>query len=110
MIQSTRTRQEFNHRLFLFGIFLLLFALGSGEDPIGDPGARLVIARQLLTQGRLHLSDPDPRLVQTPSGWTSYFGIGQTLLFIPFEIAGKALSLFSPTAFAPGFRRQFPLT
>ncbi len=42
-------------------------------------------------------------------GWTSYFGIGQTLLFIPFEIAGKAFSLLSPTGFASGVRRHFPL-
>jgi hypothetical protein len=110
MIQLTRTQQGFDYRLFLFGVFLLLFALGTGEEPLGDPGARLEITRQLLTQGRLHLSDPHPQLIQTANGWTSYFAIGQTLLFIPFEIAGKALSLFSPNTFAPGVRRHFPLT
>ena len=110
VMQPMQAQREFDRRFFLLGVFLLLFALGPGEEPRGDAGARLVITRQLLTQGRLHLSDPHPQLVQTPMGWTSYFGIGQTLLFIPFEIAGKAFSLLPPTAFAPGTRRHFPLT
>ncbi len=105
-------QRQFDRRFFLFGVFLLLFALGPGEEPRGDAWSRLVITGQLLTQGRLHLSEPHPQvmLIQTPMGWTSYFGIGQTLLFIPFEIAGKAFSLLSPTSFAPGTRRHFPLT
>ena len=110
VMQLMQAQRKFDCRFFLVGIFLLLFALGPGEEPRGDAGARMVITRQLLAQGQLHRSDPHPQLVQTPMGWTSYFGIGQTLLFIPFEIAGKAFSLLPPTAFAPGVRRQFPLT
>ena len=104
----TRAQREFDCRCFLFGVFLLLLAFGTGEEPRGDPGARLMITRQILTHGQVHLVEMRPQLIHTPWGWTSYFGIGQTLLFIPFEIIGKTLSLLAPSAFAPDVR-LFPL-
>jgi len=83
------------HRTFLAGVFLLVFSVQTGEGPQDDAGSRLLITRQILDEGRLHLPSAHPSLalVQTPDGWTSYFGIGQTLLFVPFEFAGRALSL-----------------
>ncbi len=42
---------EFDRRFFLLGVFLLLFALGAGEEPRGDPNARLVITRQIPYPG-----------------------------------------------------------
>src|SRR5688572_27159363 len=93
-----------DRRFFIAGVFLLLLALGSGEEPLGDPGSRLVITKHLLTEGRLHLPSPQRGLVETAKGWTSYFAIGQILLFVPFEIAGGVLSLLSPNALAPHVR------
>ena len=107
-MQPTRAQGEFDCRYFLFGVFLLALALGTGEEPRGDPGVRLAITRQLLSHSRVHLADPHWGFIQTPSGWTSCFAIGQTLLFIPFEIVGKVLALLSPSALTLDVR-HFPL-
>ena len=107
-MQPTRAQGEFDSQCFVFGVFLLLLALGTGVEPRGDPGARLAITRQLLSHGRVHLADPYLALIQTPDGWTSYHAIGQTLLFLPFEVVGKVLSLLSPSALIPDVR-HFPL-
>ena len=85
----------FDRRLFILGVFLLLFALGTVEGPRGDAGWRLVVTGQILDFGRVHLPEQPQQLglIETPSGWTSFSPIGQTLLFIPFEFAGKVLSV-----------------
>src|SRR5262245_6895758 len=93
--RASHTGSGFDRRLFVFGVFLLILALGTVEGPRGDAGWRLIITQQILAFRRLHLPEQplQPGLVQTPFGWTSYFAIGQTLLFIPFEVAGKVLSV-----------------
>jgi len=103
-VRASHTKQ-FDRRLFIFGIFLLLLALGTVDGPRGDASWRLVITEQMLAFGRLHLPQWQPGLVQTPSGWTSYFAIGQTLLFIPFKVAGKIMSVLRLPALP-----SFPIT
>ena len=103
-MRASHTKQ-FDRRLFIFGIFLLLLALGTVDGPRGDASWRLVITEQMLAFGRLHLPQWQPGLVQTPSGWTSYFAIGQTLLFIPFKVAGKIMSVLRLPALP-----SFPIT
>jgi hypothetical protein len=99
----------FDRRFFILGVFLLLFALGTVEGPRGDAGWRLVITEQILDFGRLHVPEqPDqPVLIETASGWTSFSPIGQTLLFIPFEFAGKVLSVTLGDYRARAFPRTY---
>jgi len=96
--------QPFDRRFFILGLFLLLFALGTMEGPRGDAYPRFVLTQQILAYGRVHipeLSNPWGFL-KTPSGWTTFSPIGQTLLFIPFETAGKAFEvLFPGSSFRP---------
>ena len=105
---TVRGISVFDRRLFILGVFLLLFALGTVEGPRGDAGWRLVVTGQIIDFGRVHLPEHPgrPGLIETPSGWTSFSPIGQTLLFIPFEFAGKVLSVV-----LGDYRgRAFPLT
>jgi|RhiMethySRZTD1v2_1073278.scaffolds.fasta_scaffold24196_2 hypothetical protein len=110
MIRPLRNDSDFigilDRRLFILGVFFLLLALNPGEEPRGDAAARFSVTKQLLTDGRLHLSSPATEwtLIETPKGWTSYFAIGQTLLFVPFEAAGNVLSRLSPSDIAPHVR------
>jgi len=100
-----KSHHAFDRRTYLLGIFCLLFALGTTRGVSGDAARRLVITQQILAYGRVHVPDPQEGLVQTPDGWTVPSPIGQVLLFIPFEAAGKILSFSG----VPG-ARAIPLT
>ena len=99
----------FDRRLFILGVFLLLFALGTVEGPRGDAGWRWVVTEQIIDFGRVHTPENPgrPRLIETPSGWTSYSPIGQTLLFLPFEFAGKVLAVVLGDYRARAFPRTY---
>jgi len=96
---------------YVVGVFLLILAFETGEEPRGDAASRLLITKQLLADGSVHLprSHPEWWLIQTPEGWTSFYGIGQTLLFVPFELAGGLLSLAAPGGGLAAVLQQFPL-
>lgn len=82
------------HRLILFslGLYLLFLGLSSGWFLSHDASARLVVARQLWQKHSFFIDGPRPeRFVTTKKGKTTYFGIGQSLIFIPFDRVGHTL-------------------
>ena len=72
-----------------------------------DARARLEVARELWSEGRISL---DPSRVSRPAFWieradgrvVSFYGLGQSLAFVPFDVAGRALS--AAAGVAPGAR------
>ena len=78
----------------LLGIGLVFLTIGlcPGWLLQQDASARLVIARELWKNNTVFIERARPeRYVRTPNGYTTYFGIGQTLLFIPFDYLGYQL-------------------
>lgn len=84
------------------GFALLVVALSPGRLISTDAGTRLLTARYLWTQGTVAIDTEKERIKagqlidpMKKGRWVSYFGIGQSLAFIPFDIAGVALAKFA---------------
>lgn len=86
--------------MLALGIWLLLFATNPGRNETVDVEIRRVVARQLWSSGTVAVSsqlDGYAAWVETsPGRWVAPYGIGQSLLLIPFDMAGAALEHIAP--------------
>jgi len=85
------------------GLWLLLVATNPGRNETLDVEMRRVVARQLWSEGRVSISalPRDSRDTWIPAGesrWVAPYGVGQSLVFVPFDAAGAALERFGPAA------------
>lgn len=83
---------------FALGLFLLLSAFSPGRLISWDVAVRLVVTRALLTEGKVAVPASHEMargLVEGPRGWTSFYGIGQSLAFLPFDALGYGIGLVS---------------
>src|SRR5258706_14837747 len=86
-----------------FGLWVLLISVNAGRNSSVDAGARVQIAHAIWSQGRISVEPSaamGSSLVPTSdrSRRTSYFGLGQTLLFVPFDFLGTKLSRLVKTS------------
>lgn len=85
------------------GLWLLLIATNPGRNETLDIDMRRIVARQIWSEGRISISQlpVDSRDAWVPAGesrWVAPYGIGQSLVFIPFDAAGAALERFGPAS------------
>lgn len=81
--------------LLPLGLFFLFIALSPGRIIAFDVAVRAAVARGLYTEGSVFTTTPDLQagLVKVPGhpGGTSFYGMGQSLAFIPFLFLGDIL-------------------
>ncbi len=85
------------------GLWLLFLAVNPGRNEMTDARTRLDVAREIWTEGRVSVP---PSRVTFRRYWialedgrlVSYYGLGQSLVFIPFDIAGVALTRLFPVS------------
>jgi hypothetical protein len=88
--------------LLVLGVWLALFVTNPGRNETVDVEMRQVVARQIWTTGHVTLTSLPPSemtLAWVPAGpgrWAAPYGIGQSLVFIPFDAAGALLEHLSP--------------
>src|SRR5262249_1976934 len=86
------------------GLWLLLLATNPGRNEDIDAGARLAVTRQLWTAGEVAVRHPAPgteELLWTetaPDRYVAPYGIGQSLVFVPFDMVSWVLEHFIPGA------------
>jgi hypothetical protein len=85
------------------GIWLLFVATNPGRNETLDVEMRRVVAHQIWSAGRISITalPQDSRDTWIPAGkgrWVAPYGIGQSLVFVPFDAAGAALERFGPAA------------
>jgi hypothetical protein len=78
------------------GFWCLIVALSPGRVTSWDAGLRAAVSRALWTRGTVFLPrehSAAPGLVFPPNapGGTTFYGIGQTLAFLPFDVLGALL-------------------
>lgn len=79
-------------------LFFLFIAASPGRVVAFDVAIRAEIAHALWSTGSVFVppgSPVDAGLLSTPRGGTSFYGIGQTLVFIPFDALGHWLAGFT---------------
>ncbi len=83
------------------GLFLLFCALSPGRVTSWDTAVRQAVSRSLWQHGSVFVS-PEVKetagmvYVEKRGGYTSFYGIGQTIALIPFDMAAFALSKLAP--------------
>lgn len=88
--------------LLVLGVWLALFVTNPGRNETVDVEMRQVVARQIWTTGHVTLTSvphSEMQLAWVPAGpgrWAAPYGIGQSLVFIPFDAAGVLLEHLSP--------------
>jgi hypothetical protein len=88
--------------LLVLGVWLALFVTNPGRNETVDVEMRQVLARHIWTTGHVTLTSlpqSDMPLAWVPAGpgrWAAPYGIGQSLVFIPFDAAGALLEHLSP--------------
>jgi hypothetical protein len=88
--------------LLVLGVWLALLVTNPGRNETVDVEMRQVIARHIWTTGHVTLTSlphSDMPLAWVPVGpdrWVAPYGIGQSLVFIPFDAAGLLLEHLSP--------------
>ena len=86
----------------VLGVWLSLIVTNPGRNETVDVGIRQVIARRIWSAGQVTLDSRPPSdmpvawLPVGPGRWAAPYGIGQSLLFIPFDAAGAFLEHISP--------------
>lgn len=94
--------------LLVFGLWLLFVASSPGRNGTIDAMMRQTVARQLWTAGTVAVNTIPPEvqgfpwIPAGPGRWVSPYGVGQVLLFVPFDMVGAALERVSP----PAWREQ----
>lgn len=98
----TAMRGQSQHRtvLWVFLLFLVLYTLSApGHQWGGDGRTRLYVAVSLVERRGWTISPEDIekgyRVQGSDGRWYSFYGIGQSLVYVPFVVAGKALSGFT---------------
>src|SRR5262249_49686664 len=78
------------------GLWLLFVALNPGRNEVTDAGVRLEVARAIWTEGRVSVAGAPAGggvWFPTPGGrLVNFYGLGQTLLLVPFDVAGYLLA------------------
>ena len=88
--------------LLVLGVWLALFVTNPGRNETVDVEMRQVVTRRIWTTGHVTLTSlphSDMPLAWVPAGpgrWAAPYGIGQSLVFIPFDAAGALLEHLSP--------------
>ncbi len=89
--------------LLVLGVWLALFVTNPGRNETVDVEMRQLVARRIWTSGHVTLTSLPPSgdmpLAWVPAGpgrWAAPYGIGQSLVFIPFDAAGVLLEHLSP--------------
>lgn len=85
--------------LLPLGLWLLLLATNPGRNETIDVSARLAVARQLWTTGGVAVHDrpegTESLWIETaPGRYVAPYGIGQSLVFVPFDMASSVLERF----------------
>jgi hypothetical protein len=76
--------------LLAVGLFCAFVALDSGRLDCGDTATRLAVSRALWQEGTVFVRGPWSNTVETPHGTAAVYGIGQSLVLIPFDALGYA--------------------
>ncbi len=93
-----------NRRLLVLGVWLALFVTNPGRNEVVDVGMRQTIARRMWSAGSVTITSIPAResqLAWIPAGpgrWAAPYGIGQSVVFIPFDFLGAILERFGPGA------------
>jgi hypothetical protein len=95
---------------WVLGLFLLFCALSPGRILAYDVALRAAVARALWAHGSVFVEPSSPLaegLVKVPGkGATTFYGIGQSLAFIPFDFAGRVLAALP--GLGPWAKAQLP--
>jgi hypothetical protein len=95
-------RRKLSPTLLLgLGIWLLFVATNPGRNETLDVEMRRVVARQMWSEGTIAITalPEDSRDTWIPAGeqrWVAPYGVGQSLVFVPFDAMGAALERFAP--------------
>src|SRR5262249_42843981 len=95
--------------ILALGLWLLLLATNPGRNETIDVGARLAVTRQLWTAGKVAVrhrphGTEDLWIEIAPDRYVAPYGIGQSLVFVPFDMVSSVLEHFTPEA----WRGQLP--
>jgi hypothetical protein len=91
-------------RLLVLGVWLALVVTNPGRNETNDVGMREMIARRLWTSGKVTLTEIPPSQAQLPwvptghGTWAAPYGVGESLVFIPFDVVGAALERLAPAS------------
>jgi hypothetical protein len=88
--------------LLVLGLWLLFLATNPGRDGMNDVVMRQMVARQMWSAHTVAFRALPPQaagLPWVPAGenrWVAPYGVGQSLLFLPFDAFGAVLERVSP--------------
>jgi hypothetical protein len=87
--------------ILALGLWLLLLATNPGRNENVDVGARLAVTRQLWTAGEVAVRHPphgteDLWIEIAPDRYVAFWEIGQSLVFVPFDMVSSVLEQFTP--------------
>jgi hypothetical protein len=89
--------------ILALGLWLLLLATNPGRNETIDVGLRLAVTRQLWTAGEVAVrhrphGTEDLWIEIAPDRYVAPYGIGQSLVFVPFDMVSSVLEHFTPEA------------
>ena len=88
----------------MVGLWLLFVATNPGRNETIDSDMRQTVARQLWTTGSVavHSIPPDsqgyPWVPAGPGRWVAPYGVGQSLVFVPFDMIAAAMERVAPAS------------
>jgi hypothetical protein len=87
--------------ILALGLWLLLLATNPGRNENVDVGARLAVTRQLWTAGEVAVrhrphGTEDLWIEIAPDRYVALWEIGQSLVFVPFDMVSSVLEHFTP--------------
>jgi hypothetical protein len=93
-----------NRRLLILGVWLTLFVTNPGRNEVVDVGMRQTVARRIWSAGSVTITsvpERESQLAWIPTGtgtWAAPYGIGQSVVFVPFDFLGWMLERLGPAA------------